>query len=149
MILDRLDNAQQYFSLHAGFWKAFRYLAETDFDKLEDGTHQIEPGRLFVIVAQDAARGENKAILESHRKYIDIQYTISGHERIGWQAVGDCDATTAFDSGRDLQFYDNRPRQWVDIPADHFAVFFPNDAHAPLAGDQSPRKAVVKVAVTW
>jgi biofilm protein TabA len=102
-----------------------------------------------VIVGQDPARGQDHAVLESHRNFIDIQYTISGHERIGWEAASECEAESPYDAGRDLQFYDNRPRLWVDVPADHFAVFFPTDAHAPLAGDQSPRKAVVKVAVKW
>ena len=38
-------------------------------------------------------------------------------------------------------------RVQVDAPAGSFAVFFPADAHAPLAGDGDVRKAVVKVAV--
>jgi beta-galactosidase beta subunit len=33
------------------------------------------------------------------------------------------------------------------VPAGHFAIFFPEDAHAPLAGEGHLVKAVVKVAV--
>jgi beta-galactosidase beta subunit len=43
-------------------------------------------------------------------------------------------------------FYD-RPTTWLTLSAGQFAVFFPEDAHAPLAGQGGVHKAVVKVAV--
>jgi beta-galactosidase beta subunit len=36
----------------------------------------------------------------------------------------------------------------VAVPPAHFAIFFPEDAHAPLAGRGMLKKAIVKIAAT-
>jgi len=33
------------------------------------------------------------------------------------------------------------------VPPDHFCIFFPEDAHAPLVGKGQVRKVIFKVAV--
>jgi beta-galactosidase beta subunit len=35
------------------------------------------------------------------------------------------------------------------VPTGHFTIFFPQDAHAPLAAEGALRKAVAKIAVDW
>lgn len=149
MILDHLDNAQRYVAIHPGFWKAFRYLRDLDPQSVEDGKHTIDGGRLFVIIASDSPRGQANAVLESHQKYIDIQYTISGAERIGWLGASQCTMPDDYDASKDLRLYRDRPGMWVDVPQGHFAVFYPEDLHAPLAGETDVRKAVVKIAIDW
>jgi biofilm protein TabA len=37
----------------------------------------------------------------------------------------------------------------VATPPGTFAIFFPEDAHAPMAGEGLIHKVVVKVAVDW
>jgi YhcH/YjgK/YiaL family protein len=95
-----------------------------------------------------AETGHDGARLEVHRRYIDIQCTLSGHEEIGWRPLARCtEWSEAFDAERDIGFFAERPETWLVVPAEHFAMFFPDDAHAPLAGFGLVKKAIVKIAV--
>ena len=93
-------------------------------------------------------RGREGARLEAHRRYIDIQYTIGGDEEIGWTSFASCQVPDgAFDAAKDIGFFGDAPSAWLRVPAGSFAIFFPEDAHAPLAGRGALVKAIVKVAV--
>ena len=50
---------------------------------------------------------------------------------------------------KDLQFFRDTADSWVTIPAGCFGIFYPEDAHAPIAADGPIHKVVVKVAVDW
>jgi beta-galactosidase beta subunit len=47
----------------------------------------------------------------------------------------------------DIEFYANSPTVWLAVPAGSFAIFFPDDVHAPLGTDGFIHKIVIKVAV--
>ncbi len=103
---------------------------------------------MFVVIATDPGRGRSGAKLEIHRKYIDIQLVLSGNEEIGWKPTLACSQPEAdFDASRDLGFFRDSPALWLPMTADTFAVFFPEDAHAPLGGEGPLRKAIAKVLV--
>ena len=148
MILDDFSRRDRYHALHPGLAEAFAFAAAHDLAILSPGRHTIDGDRLFVSIDHVAGRGRAGARLESHRRYIDIQLTIDGHEEIGWRALADCRAPSPpFDQTRDIGFYDDVPESWLAVPAGKFAIFFPDDAHAPLAGIGPLRKAIFKVAV--
>lgn len=148
MILDRLDAADRHAALHPRFAAAFRYLREADLATLADGEHELDGRRLYVSVASAQGRGRTGAILEAHRRYIDIQVVISGTEEIGLKPVTAChEVELAYDGGRDLMLFRDRPDDWLVLPVGSFMVLFPADAHAPLAATGPVRKAVVKVEV--
>ncbi|MEX2186477.1 MAG: YhcH/YjgK/YiaL family protein [Pirellulales bacterium] len=150
MILAKLDNAQTYANLHAGFPAALAFLRTGDVANIPLGKHAIDGDRLFVLIAEDAGRGRTAAPLEAHRRYIDIQLVVHGVDAMGWRPLDDCHKPRAdFDAAKDIVLFDDEPATWFDVPAGSLAVFFPDDAHAPLAGEGQPRKAVVKVAVEW
>jgi biofilm protein TabA len=149
MILDTLAAAERYERLHPDFRSAFDYL-RTMLPPFAEGRHEIDGERLFAIVARSEGRGRDGAKLEVHRRYIDIQYCATGHEVIGWRPLGECaEPEGAFEETRDIQFFADRPLTWIDVPAGAFAIFYPDDAHAPLAGDGEVLKIVVKVAVDF
>jgi YhcH/YjgK/YiaL family protein len=148
MILDAAGCYQRYVTLHPLFPQAFRFLADTDLQSLAPGRHALDGDRLYVSIDHSEGRGRDGARLEAHRRYIDIQYTIEGHEEIGWMALADCGAPAGgFDETRDIGFFDRRPATWLCVPRGTFVVFYPDDAHAPLAGRGPVRKAIVKIAV--
>lgn len=148
MILDTLDQADRYAGLHPGLEKGFGFLQTLRPDALMPGRHEIDGERVFAIAAEDNGRGRDGARLEAHCRYIDIQYVVQGHEVIGWRELGDCaDADGPFDEERDIVFFRDEPESWIDLLPGRFAIFFPDDAHAPLAGSGSVTKVVVKVAV--
>jgi YhcH/YjgK/YiaL family protein len=100
---------------------------------------------MFVILDRQDGRGRDAARLEAHRRYIDIQYTVRGEE-IGWTPRSSCGAADGgFDEGKDIGFFRDAPAAWVRVPPGSFAIFFPEDAHAPLAGRGALVKAIVKI----
>jgi len=148
MILDNLANAACYYDVHPRFQDAFDFLHHTDLPTLPPGRHDIDGDRLFVIIDQSAGRGRGGAVLEAHRKYIDIQLSIAGDEEIGWKARQLCsDITTPYDDEKDIMFFGDVPHLWLPLPPGNFVVLLTEDAHAPLAGVGMLHKAVVKVAV--
>lgn len=148
MVLDTLANGNRYVALHPAFVRAFRFLRDTDLDALRTGRNEIDGDAMFVIVDRKDGRGRDGARLEAHRRYIDIQYTIHGDEEIGWSPLSACAGPAgAFDRAKDIVFFDDVPSSWLSVPRGSFAIFFPDDAHAPLAGRGALTKAIVKVAV--
>lgn len=150
MILDRLANWQRYKTLHPGFQAAFDFLRKPEASGMPVGRHELDGDRLLVLINREAGRGRQKARLESHRKYIDIQLTVAGQEEIGWKPTPECSAIElSYQAEQDIAFYSDLPECWFPVKPLSFAVFFPEDAHAPLAGQGELHKAVVKVAVNW
>ncbi len=150
MIIDSLDKAARYRGLHPLFGRAFAFLRRTDLENLPDGRHKIAGRQIYAVAARTGGRGRTQARLESHRRYIDIQFVIAGRDTMGWSPLEECRAAThGYDLKKDIAFYTNRPRLWRAVKAGQFAIFFPEDAHAPLAGSGSVHKVVVKVAARW
>jgi biofilm protein TabA len=150
MILDRLAGWRRYASLHDGFVAAFQALASLHAHDVPAGKRSIDGDRLYLLIASDLGRGREGARLESHRRYIDIQLTLAGQEEIGWLPLADCGAAAEpYLPERDIAFFSPRPETWLSLPPGTFAIFFPDDAHAPLAGQGELVKAVAKVAVEW
>ena len=148
MLIDYLQNADRYAPLHPGFEGGFAFLRRADLAQLPDGRHEIDGERLFAIVARDQGRGREKSLLEAHRRYIDIQFVISGEDSIGWMPISDCQRVSSpYDAEKDVELFFDRPATWLAVASGAFAVFYPEDAHAPLATQGPIHKAVVKVAV--
>jgi biofilm protein TabA len=148
VILAHLNDADTYAPLQAGLELGFRFLSRDDLARLPNGRHEIDGDRVYAIVARELGRGRADSPLEFHRRYLDIQYVIRGLDIIGWLPVAECRRNKqAYDAEHDLGFFLDRPGTWCRLPAGNFAIFFPEDAHAPLAGSGPIHKVVVKVAV--
>jgi YhcH/YjgK/YiaL family protein len=139
-------------ALPALIQKGIDYLRNTDFSLLEDKTYEIDGKKLFVIVQSYKTKPAAECKSESHKKYLDIQYIISGEEII---QLGYPHADNIFET----EYLEDKDR-WnyakvvgeFDVPmrAGMYAVFFPTDIHRPschLNGEQKVRKAVVKIAI--
>jgi YhcH/YjgK/YiaL family protein len=148
MILDELAAAHRYHGLNPLFREGFAFLARTDLESLDSGRHELVGDRLFALVNRDPGRGRAGARLEAHRKYIDIQYLVSGTEEIGWRPTRLCQQLSEdYDEARDIMFFADEPLTWIALPPGKFMIFYPDDAHAPLAASGLNTKVVLKVAV--
>lgn len=149
MILDTLENSNQYHSLHDGFAQAFAFLSRPGLEDVAVGRYEIDGERIFAMVAQEAGRAKEGALLEAHERYIDIQYILAGTDTMGWKPRSLCHQPTCdYDPQADIRFFADQPDAWVDVVAGAFAIFFPEDAHMPLISAAPIRKVVVKIAVT-
>jgi len=148
MILDTLDNLQLYKKIIPNISLIEKFLGRKDLSILEDGKYELAGDKLFAIVASNQGQGKKEAKLEVHRKYMDIQYCIRGIDYIGWQTLAKCKQPLAkYNEKTDCQFFSDKICFWNKLSPKTFAIFFPHDAHAPLAGKGFVKKVVVKVAI--
>ena len=148
MIFDTLDNAGRYEALHKNFAKAFHFLKRPDLASLTEGKYKIDGETVFAIIAKDQGRGKDEAQLEIHNKFIDIQLVLNGIDEMGWKARSACtEMVDAYDPENDIQFFADIPTAWATTLPNHFAIFFPEDAHLPLIAAGIIHKVIVKIAV--
>lgn len=146
MVHDSLKNYQSAVGLHPLFQKAFDFILQTDFSKLKDGKHEIEGDKLFAAISTIDGKTKEKATLETHNRYIDIQIPLSGIETIGWKA-GDLLQKTSipYSEGKDITFFHDKPTSYSTIHPGEFTIYFPEDGHAPGIGEGEIRKVVLKI----
>jgi biofilm protein TabA len=150
MILDVVANEEQLKKLHPGFGPALQFLRRADLSQLPEGRQEIDGSRLYALVIRGQGKGQKGAELEVHRRYIDIQCSITGSDVIGWKPTSTCgDPEQAYNEQKDIQFFRDAPDSWVTIPQGSFGIFYPEDAHAPTAADGPIHKVVVKIALDW
>ena len=130
--------------------KAITYLTETDFENLADGVYEIDGKMMYAQVFTFTSKPASECKPELHRKYLDVQFWISGEEKFGVapiNGVGNCIEEI---EERDLYFYDGVANEsFVHATKGCYAVFFPNDVHRPGTVVGEPltyRKVVVKVS---
>ncbi len=147
MIIDRLQNWHMY-ELGSAWRAAFEFL-ETLTEETADGRYELRGDEIFAIVMSYETRGADEAILEAHRRYVDIQTVLDGREGFAWFPVPSLTVDQPYDAEKDVEFYSRleaAPAR-VDISPTLFVALFPEDAHMPtlMVGDQ--RKTIKKVVV--
>ena len=146
MIKDNIKNYLTYKDLSENIKLGLKYLAETDFNTLADGNYEIKGEDVYAIVQSYTTKPEGK--LEAHRLYVDIQYLISGEEKIGHALLANQQIAT--DYVKDIIFYEGSPQAYITLKEGEFAVLAPADLHAPCLTLKTPcevRKVVVKCAL--
>lgn len=131
------------------FDKALAFMKENDLDAMPVGTHVIDEGNLWVNIVETTLKPKEKALLEAHDCYIDIQVPLSCAESYGIARRADCGMERgAFDVEKDIVFFDDPIDEIVTREPGEYIVFGPETAHAPLIGEGSIKKAIFKVRVS-
>ena len=148
MIVDSIKNAGLYYALSPRIKEAFDWLAKTDVSALEAGRHDIDGDNLFVNVMDVELKPREAAALEVHDRYIDIQIMVGETEEYGWSERCDCHSPREeFNRERDVQFFTDVPQTFFSLNERQFAIFFPEDAHAPMLGEGAVRKLIFKLLI--
>lgn len=148
MILDRLDQASGYASVHHAFPKAFVWLAAYD-PATPDGRYEIDgPGLLAIVSRYRTAPPAGKK-WEAHRLHGDIQFMVSGSEAIGYAPRQSLAIRTPYNVEKDAEFYKPPAGEVTRLSLEEgsFAVFLPQDGHQPGVMLDTPaevHKVVVK-----
>ena len=89
-----------------------------------------------------------KAHLEAHRRFIDIHVPLSSEETIGWRPVANLkNCISPYDDANDIIFYGEAAQALFPVLPGQFAIFFPEDAHAPNIGAGMHKKFCIKIAI--
>ncbi len=147
MILDTLSNSAYYENAHPLFAKAFEFLKTADLANLPCDRYDIQGNDLYAMIQEPEGKPQATAKLEAHRKYIDLQFVVSGNEVMGWAPVCGLGHALPFDDAKDFGLFEDKAQSWFDVRPGCFAIFFPEDAHAPNVGTGKHRKVVIKIAI--
>lgn len=152
MIIDQLSNAGQY-AFGPGWKLAFDYLKSIDADTPE-GEYAIDGEEVFARIMSYPTRMETEAVLETHKRYADIQMTLTGAEGIRWIPASQLKEKDPYDAEKDVTFYHHPaslPARVNNLPGT-FTFLLPQDAHMPqlTVGSEAQivKKVVVKVALS-
>ncbi|TDO05361.1 YhcH/YjgK/YiaL family protein [Sunxiuqinia elliptica] len=143
---------EKYYAKNPERWeKAFHFLSTTDLKNIEPGKYELERDSLFAKVELYQTKDENNTRFESHRRYADIQYLISGKEYIGVVSLSKMQKVTVpYNSEKDITFYCSAERNYRLADNSRFFIFFPDDAHCPcrkVDNNEAVKKIVMKVAL--
>jgi biofilm protein TabA len=148
MIIDTLENAGKYTSLHPRFAQAFDYLKSIDLNTIEPGKFEIDGKDLHASVSAKEGVQTADSKFEAHNSFIDIQVCISGKETMGWKPRAKCvDPKGEFNTEKDVIFYNDQPDMYFTLTDGQFVIFYPEDVHAPMIGEGIIKKLVVKVKI--
>lgn len=149
MIVDTIQNASKYFSVHPLFAKAFEFIRSTDLVNTPDGKRDFDEGLKAIFSNKPGVTAETSvAKFECHNKHIDIQFCINGIETIGWKPREKCfNENGGYNEEKDVQLYHEQPDTYFQLTNGQFAIFFPEDVHAPMIGNGNIKKLVIKVKI--
>lgn len=147
--IDKVQFAKQYHLNQAAWDKAFAFLKNTDLKTLKNGRHVIDSNIVYAIVTEAPSKDYDKTAFESHRKYIDLQYVITGEENMAKTAVPSVTVNKPYDEAADIAYYTGDGKIYT-VPAGTFMLFFPTEAHRPNitpGGNKVVKKIVIKIKV--
>ena len=146
MIIDRLENIEKYASLNPLFAQAVEFLKSHDLKTLELGKTELKGKDLLVNVTETKPKTKEQARIETHRDFIDIQIPVSGVELMGYTPACDCKPADApYNAEKDITFFEGLTDSYIEVKPGMFAIFFPQDGHAPGVTPDGVKKVIVKV----
>lgn len=148
MILDSIENYQLYSAINERLAKGFAFLHNTDLDAIPSGKHDIDGDTIFALVQEYQTKPLAECKLESHKKYIDIQYVIRGEEFMGVTTKNN-QTIVEVNAEKDYTFYEGST-SLVRVSKGMFTIFFPDDLHQPCVKTESVsevKKVVIKVLI--
>ena len=149
MIIDTIGNASKYATVHPLFAKAIEFIKQTDLVNHPDGKLEIAEGLTAIFTnTPGKTRETSLAKFECHDKNIDIQVCINGLETIGWKPREKCETPNGvYNPEKDVRFYSDAPDTFFQLTNGQFAIFYPEDVHAPMIGEGLIKKLVIKVKI--
>ena len=145
MIVDVLDKKELYYNVHNNFKKAFEFIEKVCNENLDLGKYELDGKNLYAMVQEYDTKAEGN--WECHRKYIDIQYIVSGEEIIGVAPIQNEKSMIDEKPEKDVAHYSCKTKEIV-LNSGEFMVLYPSDLHLPGKAANEPcqvLKVVVKI----
>ncbi len=146
MIIDTLDNLAKYEAINPLFKDVVEFIRKNDLAAMEPGKYPIKDKDLFVNIAVAKGKAPDEAVLETHINMIDIQIPLDAPETFGYTPL--CRLPeTPYNAEKDITKYpDLMAESFIDCQPGMFAIFFPQDGHAPcISMAPEIKKAIFKV----
>ena len=149
MIFGSFENRERYFSVNEKLTAAFEFIERAVRESLPAARYELDGEGNYAFIQEYETKTESK--WEAHRKYIDVQYIVSGAEVMDVSHISSLGETVPYDETKDVAFFEGgEGATRCVVRAGEYAIFFPEDVHRPglCLGTPAPvRKIVVKIKV--
>lgn len=152
MIYGKLDDYESMglASLGVAAARAVAWIRNLPADPPE-GRFVLDGENMYAIVVRYTTGSPAESRFETHRKYVDLQYTLAGSETIEWAPRESLANDGDYDAEKDLLFHQPGPALGnVVKAAGFFSIYTQVDAHRPkirVEGFESVFKLVVKIPI--
>ena len=146
MIIDTLDNLAKYIGVNPLFKDVVEFIENNNLSAMEAGKYTIKGSDLFVNTTTAKGKAPDEAVIETHRRMIDIQIPLDNEETYGYTPLCRLPDTPYNDEKDITKYPDLMAESFVDCQPGMFAIFFPQDGHAPcISMAPEIKKAIFKV----
>lgn len=150
MIYSSLHAKSSPYNYPVPIQKALDWIRDNDVAAMDAGTYEISGRDMYAMIQDITTQPAKERRAERHDLYLDIQYIVSGTERMGYVPYTGNETVTEDPEGKDVMFYDGFAHEdFVDVGPGAFCIFFSNDIHRPgcAAGEKGSavRKVVLKI----
>lgn len=113
-----------------------------------EGSFDLTDGMHALILRYPTTTVEAAGRFETHRRFVDLQYTLSGCEVLEWIPRASLVADGEYDQGKDLILYGTCPVAGRIVAAPGcFSIFTPLDAHRGGVRSDARFPEVLKLVV--
>lgn len=150
MVVDQLKNIEIYKGISPDIYAGLQFIANANPD-IELGTYPINDNVKALVTEYETIENFERGY-EAHKHVIDIQYPITGLEKIKWSPIEGMKVNIPYDEAHDRTFYKDPSPQGthVVIGKGIFAIMFPGDGHGPQHYVNEPeviKKITIKVSI--
>ena len=128
---------------------ALDWIAGHDLAGMEAGTYKLQGDDVYINLQDFTTHPADEGTAERHDDYLDLQYVVSGVERMGYVPYTGLEPVFEDPEGKDITFYKELEREaFVDVHPGSYCIFFSNDIHRPGCAAGEPcavRKAVATI----
>ena len=148
MIIDKIENLKNYVGVNRHFSKVIEFIEANDLNALENGKHEIDGPDCFVNIMDTKGKTKEEAVMETHRRMLDIQIPLDTDETYGYTPTADL-PEAEYNEAKDVTKYPGvQGESFITCHPGMMAVFLPEDGHQPCIGTaENIHKAVIKIAV--
>lgn len=149
MILGKIQDSERYEQLNPLFAQLFKFVKENDLTKYPTQRIVLQGDDLFINMAEPTLKTADEQKLEVHREYIDVHFPLTGEETCGVSHISELtvESDAPFNELEDFALYSESARNYFTVRPGDFYIVYPEDAHAPIIGHGTIKKAIAKVRI--
>lgn len=150
--INQKEFTRQY-CLNPIWWdKAFQFIKSHKLDTLKVGKYVIEEDNVTAFISEGPTKEIDQIQWETHKKFNDLQYIISGKAKMGIASMQDSEyaISAPYDPKKDVANYKDVKGNYILGNPGYFFIFSPLDIHRPAIKVQKHpiiKKLLIKIRV--
>ncbi|MFR8010751.1 MAG: YhcH/YjgK/YiaL family protein [Clostridia bacterium] len=149
MILGNIKHLDEFNWLDQRVRNCFDYAKSHDLALMAAGSYPIDGDNLILNINEYETSPVEERTWEAHRRYLDLQLMVCGHERIDCGFIANM-ASSSYVEQCDILPLEGEPTGQLCLAPGDFVVCYPNDAHRAgiqVQGAEPVKKAVFKIKI--